>query len=379
MKIGIITFHASHNCGSQLQAFALQQTLLKLGYDNEIIDFSNQGSREMYKTIPNIHPLKRGIRGRLHYWFKSIMFYKLLKKQAQYYNTFINNNFILSAKKYHSDNDLRQEKFDYSHFIAGSDQVWNICCPDADTAYYLDFVENGKKIAYAVSTGATIIKEKAKDIALYKKLVNDFYAISVREKNSVAQFKELTGRNDIELLIDPTMLFTQNDWEHYFDLNSPIIHGDYIFYYAFHYDHEVNKAVMDIAKKYCMPVYIIEARAWGPLNARKDGLSLCNESGPIAFLNLVKYAKMVLTTSFHGTAFSVIFRKNFWFIDSIIHNPKDDRVKTLLEQVKLTDRIISSEQLYFTEEYKAPDYQQMTDIIQSLQDKSIAYLKKNLS
>lgn len=63
-KIGTITFQASHNCGSLLQAYALQQTLKAMGYDNEIINFSNEGSRDMYSILPPIHLFRRGIRGR---------------------------------------------------------------------------------------------------------------------------------------------------------------------------------------------------------------------------------------------------------------------------------------------------------------------------
>ena len=82
-KIGIITFHASHNCGSMLQAYALQSTLIRLGYTNEIINFSNAGSREMYSVLPKIHFFRRGIRGRISSWFKSLEYYNLLKNHCQ--------------------------------------------------------------------------------------------------------------------------------------------------------------------------------------------------------------------------------------------------------------------------------------------------------
>lgn len=189
----------------------------------------------------------------------------------------------------------------------------------------------------------------------------------------------MTGRKDIELLIDPTLLLTQNSWEKYFNLDKPIIQGNYIFYYAFHYSRAVNKTVMQIAEKTNMPVYIIEARAWGPGGCKKDGIQLCKESGPIAFLNLMKYANMVLTTSFHGTVFSVIFRKNFWFIDSDMHNAMDDRASTLLDQVGLPNRLILGEKLLEKDFTEIPNYKSMDKIITELQNKSISFLNKNLS
>lgn len=378
-KVGTITFQASHNCGSLLQAYALQQTLKTMGYYNEIINFSNEGSHDMYSILPPIHPFRKRIRGRLMNWIKSVRYYSILKRQHSFYESFINNKLYLSNGVYNSNKELQDANFDYTHYITGSDQVWNIACPDADTAYYLDFVKSGKKIAYAVSTGATNIKKKASKPDLYKKLVDDFDFISVREQNAVIQFKEMTGRDDIELLIDPTLLFTQKDWENHFDLSRPMIEGDYIFYYAFHYDKAVNKIVMEIAKRMNMPVYIIEAKAWGPKECYKDGLKLCEYSGPEAFLNLMKFSKMSLTTSFHGTVFSVIFRKCFWFIDSVMHDPMDDRAATLVNQLGLPDRLISGKDLLRQKVDIAPDYSEMDERIRILQSAAKSFLTNSLS
>lgn len=378
MKIGIITFHASHNCGSLLQAYALQQTLFKEGYENEIINFANQGSKDMYSIMPPI--IKEGrIRGYLvKYFLKSLPYISIIKRQSDFYNEFINKYLVLSKKEYSSNKDLCLEKFEYTHYITGSDQVWNICCSDADDAYFLNFVKQGKRIAYAVSLGATIIKEKATNYIKYIDLLKKFDAISVREKNAIKQINEMSDK-DVELLIDPTLLYLQSDWEKSFDLTKRIIEEDYIFYYAFHYNDEVNKIVMEISKRYKLPVYIIDAKSWGPRGKRKSGLKLCKESGPIAFLNLIKNAKLVLTTSFHGTVFSVIFRKKFWFIDSSFHSHFDDRTNTLVSMLGLTDRMISGEKLLkinpIDEEI---DYRDTSIRITELQQKAITFLKRNI-
>ena len=198
------------------------------------------------------------------------------------------------------------------------------------------------------------------------------------QKSSV-QFKKMTGRNDIELLIDPTLMFTQEDWENHFTLNKPMVKGDYIFYYAFHYDDAVNKVVMEIANRMNMPVYILEAKAWGPKGIHKSGLKLCENSGPEAFLNLMKFAKLSLTTSFHGTVFSVIFRKCFWFIDSAMHNPMDDRAATLVNQLGLQERLILGETLLQQKVDVMPDYSQMNECIMALQSAAKAFLTRSLS
>lgn len=333
----------------------------------------------MYSILPPIHPFRRGIRGRLQNWIKSISYYSILKKQHALYESFITNKLRLSTGVYKSNKELQNAHFDYTHYITGSDQVWNIACPDADTAYYLDFVKKGKKIAYAVSTGATDIAQKANNYGVYKKLVDDFDFISVREQNTVSQFQKMTGRSDIELLIDPTLLFTQEDWENHFNLNKPMVKGDYIFYYAFHYDDAVNKVVMEIAKRMNMPAYIMEAKAWGPKGCNKSGLKLCEYSGPTAFLNLMKFAKLSLTTSFHGTVFSVIFRKCFWFIDSAMHNPMDDRAATLINRLGLPERLIQGKTLLLQKVDVMPDYSQMDNRITALQSTAKAFLIRSLS
>ena len=136
----------------------------------------------MYSILPPIHPFRRGIRGRFQNWIKSIQYYSILKRQHASYENFIANKLRLSNRAYNSNEELQNAHFDYTHYITGSDQVWNIACPDADTAYYLDFVKEGKKIAYAVSTGATDIAKKANNPELYKKFVDNFDFISVRER-----------------------------------------------------------------------------------------------------------------------------------------------------------------------------------------------------
>lgn len=378
MKIGIITFHASHNCGSMLQAFALTYILKKMNYDCEIINFANNGSRAMYNTIPPIDPFHRGVRGRLAKWWSTLPYISIINRQKEFYIDFMNKYLPLTKHEYRSNKALQNEKFDYTHYICGSDQVWNIACGDADNSYFLDFVKSGKKIAYACSLGANVIKNCAKDINIYKHLLSSFDALSVREKNAVSQIKELSGK-DVELLIDPTLLLTQSDYENAFNIGERLIEEDYIFYYAFNYTTEVNNTVMEISRRYKLPVYIIDARAWGPQGKSKEGLKLFNQSGPLVFLNLMKYAKLSLTTSFHGTVFSVIFGKHFWFINSSMHNSMDDRALTLLQMLGLSDRLIYGEKLLKTRDiFEKIDYTHCYKLIDIQKTKAIDFLSKNL-
>lgn len=378
MKIGIITFHQSHNCGSMLQAFALQHVLNELGYKNEIIDFANRGSREIYSILPPIHPFRRGIRGRLKNWICVLPFYFLIKRQSSFYYSFLKDHLTLSAKSYFSNHDLQCAKFNYTHYVCGSDQVWNTRCPDADDSYFLNFVKFGKKIAYAVSMAANRITDFSENISHYKNLLSSFDAISVRETNAIKEIHKL-GVTDVQLLLDPTLLLSQKDWENALPIGERIINEEYIFYYAYSYSDEVNKIVKHISEEYNLSVYIMEARILGTTNVRQLGFRLCDKSGPLAFLNLMKYAKLSLTTSFHGTVFSVIFHKPFWFINSSMHSEYDDRASSLLEQVGLPEHLIYGKQLLQQNVMESIDYEIVEKHIYILKNKSKTFLVNALA
>ena len=156
-KIGIITFHNSYNCGSMLQAYALQTILNKMNLKNEIIDFSNDGQRNVYSVYEKKFSLKKII--------KNIIIFncaKRIKENYDSYEKFKNTNFSLSKKKYKKASELDDEM--YHTVITGSDQVWNITIEDGDDAYFLPWVRNAKKIAYAPSFGAKNIIEHTNEM-----------------------------------------------------------------------------------------------------------------------------------------------------------------------------------------------------------------------
>ena len=129
-KTATITFHNSYNCGSMLQALALQKVLIdKYGVDNEILDFSNQGQKEMYSTFWKVTGFKSFIKNAL--W---ATVYKRIKQQAAAYEAFEHKYFRLSQDTYTSNKELTATNSKYQKFITGSDQVWNIRCMDADDA-----------------------------------------------------------------------------------------------------------------------------------------------------------------------------------------------------------------------------------------------------
>ena len=323
--IGIITFHASHNCGSILQAYALQKVLqTKLQYESEIIDFSNEGQRNYYSVFVKNDSIKHFVKNVV-----TTFFYGKAKEENRVYEEYIHNTLKLSQESYRETNELEGIEKRYSALICGSDQVWNVTCTDADDAYFLSFAKNTKKIAYATSLGAKNINRYTKSPDLYKKYILDFDAVSVREGNGQKWIESLVDQKiDVSICLDPTLLLSREEWEK--KTPARIIREDYIFYYAFNYTPEVNQVVKEISQKFNMPVYMFDVKSWGVKGNFRYGFRIADAYGPEAFLSLIKNAKMVLTTSFHGTVFSTVYQKNFWYLNSSMHSKDDDRASYLL-------------------------------------------------
>ena len=369
MKIAIITFHASDNCGSQLQTYALSKVIQDhFGVTPDVIDYSNRRQQEMYAVFREIHRVKD-----LVFNLYRLLFFYWINPYHKSFRDFISDHVHLTDVRYSLPDELKELDGKYDVYIAGSDQVWNTKAYDFDDSYFLDFVTKGRKIAYATSLGATDIIEKSCDKTKYTKLVNEFSMLSVREKNAQLLLQTITDK-PIELLLDPTLLLPKRDWDALAG-EKPLIKGKYIFYYAFTYAETPNRIVKTISEKFNMPVYIVDANAWAMGRMFMDGFKLAPKFGPKAFLNLIKYSELVLTTSFHGTALSVAMEKKFWFVKTPMLNPRDDRAITLLYQLGLLDRLQGSDYLLSHDVFMPLERTVSAD---ELKQKSIRYLSQAL-
>ena len=372
-KTAIITFNNSDNCGSMLQALALQNKLEEYT-DTEvsIIDFSNEGQQELYSIFDKPTSIKKII--------KNILLapvYGKLKKQKEDYSRFA-KHFNLTDKKYSHNSELEELNGQYDYFVCGSDQVWNIKCPDADDAYFLNFVHQGVKIAYAPSLGGANLADVAEDPKKYVDLMNDIKYISIREANGKRWLEEMLHR-EVPMILDPTLLLSKDEWLKY-ALKDRVIPGKYIFYYAFHYSKEQNEIVKSISKKMNMPVITMDVKRWVLKGVFAYGAKLSPEFGPAAFLNLMANASMVLTRSFHGVAFSTIFEKNFWMLGKLTNPNGDDRAASVLNQFGLSDRMISLDEISAGADLtKEIDYSEVKKKLSALQESSIGFIKNAFS
>lgn len=370
-KIGILTFHASHNNGSMLQAFALQNVLTEKFYLNaEIINFSNLAQQEMYSVLPKIKSLKSFVK-----FLLLLPMYSSMKKHYLQYESFMNELLKLSGPKFDEHNISKELLNHYSSIVVGSDQIWNVKAKDADDLYYLNLELSVPKSGYAISFGANNPFVLSKG-AGYVNFVNSFVELTVRENNAKKWIEQNTMQK-VDICLDPTLLLDEAEWEKKFDIQKPLIAGDYIFFYCFSIDSKVKQFLKKMSKLYRMPVYFMDPKEWCLKVCWSSGIKMVKEFGPVSYLNYVKYAKIFVTTSFHGTAFSVIFKKNFWYIDTGDNDPeKDDRALSLLGSLGLMSRYRTVEKLLETDLYVKPDYSDTVVRLCEMKEISMKHLSR---
>ncbi len=332
-KIATITFHSSYNYGSHLQAYALQEFIKKISVepiDYKIINLRTQIQKNMYKNIFEKSGIKNNIKKVLLLNYKKDLF-----KKSENYEKFLKDR-LQVTKEYNSYDELMKEDFDFDYYISGSDQVWNLQAIDFDWSNYLEFVKKGKKISYSASFGPKPQTWNEEEKARVRNDLLQFLNLSVREQGSFDNVKELTGIKS-EIHVDPTMLLEKEDWLKIIG-DEPILKKDYIFFYDLKGREEDIKLVKEISKRLNMPVVITK---YMDLKIHFSNFEKHYYCGPVEFLNLLYNSKLVLSSSFHGNVFSVIFNKPFF----ALNGKNDFRISTMLDKFSLSDRSIVIEEI----------------------------------
>lgn len=367
-KVGIITFHAAHNYGSMLQAYALQKVILALGYDCQIINFRPITQKEMYKPIFMVGTLyDRCVR----FIIQCTYALDILRKKWLFEN-FLKKELILSSKEYTSLEDLKNADFSFDYYISGSDQIWNVQAYDFSYAYFLPFVKLGKRIAYAPSMGPHLSINRYGDMDKILELLEKYSAISVREVTG-SQYIESLINKPVATVLDPTLLLDSTEYDKLIS-NSPLIKGEYVFIYTPWSNEKVYEMAYTLGKKYNKKVVIsqglrnkYEMLRWG----RK--FKIYAAVGPKEFLNLCKNASIICCDSFHAVVFSILFRKCFFVLDGM----NDNRISTLLRITHLQGRSFSLSDDYLS----APLHIDYTNALSDLnleRGRSLEWLKKSL-
>lgn len=326
MRTVTLTFHGSHNYGSMLQAYALQQMMVRIFGENEILNFRSLRQKRMMRVIsmrPALGPILKDL--------THLMYFGSLRAKHRLFEDFLTQKLNLSDKEI---NEVTASDLNYYDLVCcGSDQIWNPGPEDFDLAYLLPFDLQAKKISYAASTGPgnRVQPEMIND---FPRLLKDFYKISVREEGTRANVQKLSDRRDIVVNCDPVFLLNKDEWIGLID-SDPIIKGDYIFLYTLYANSLIVGCAKALSRKYSVPVIISNYTNTHDLfSPFKKYL----KSGPLEFLNLLYNAKIIVTSSFHGTAFSTILNRPF----AVVNGMADNRISNLLKLTGLESRSVSS-------------------------------------
>lgn len=366
MKIGIITFHASFNYGSMLQAWALQTYLKELGHQVEIVNYRSAIQRKIY-----YRPFEWDNRYSMLSSLKRLLFYPAsicpLKRKWERFDDFLNTQLNIT-EEYRSEQALGDAHLDYDLLICGSDQIWGTA-PDATTAYYGNFADGKtRKISYAASFGQ---QPEQVDVERVRKNLRGFAAISVREERSRLFLQKHHLAEDVAVACDPTLLL---DAEEYGTLMSstPLIEDSYIFFYTpVGLPIEYFEIAERLARETGLPV--ITERAYYPKDLRRFS-HIRNHivTGPCEFLNLIKHARYVLGGSFHLQVFSILFEKDFY----CINGDRDSRTNNLLAALGLQQRIVSLSHASKALDSEPIDWQRVKYAMKTMRESSTDFLNR---
>ena len=357
-RAAVITFHRALNYGAILQAFALEKILAEIGVYAEIIDYRCPHIECIYRPFDVRHckSLSSGVK-------KCIKSFGLIKKRHNF-NEFTKKH-LRVTKKCRTRKDLQRTASKFETIITGSDQVLNSDAAGGDFSYYLDFAgSDTKKIAYAASLGYNFFPQKYETKCIEN--LKEFANISVREKSVCKTVAELTDKA-VENVLDPTLILSASQW---IDIAQK--------------PHNLpNKYILVYMMEGCK--YTIE-KARALANSKGCGLVLINPTlkqiqtckdfvmyktaSPEEFVGMFAEAEAVVTNSFHGVAFSLIFKKEFYAETS--NAEKSARIIDLLALFDLSDRLLPNEKIRKT------DWEKVNLQLLKEQNKSISWLKNSL-
>ena len=370
MKIGIITFHASFNYGSMLQAYALHKVLSDMGHNVEIVNFRSSEHKEVYhypiyfksREYSKVHLL-------LHYMTHPVSIYHHIRKWNRF-NEFL-NEYLVHTREFHTVDELRNNNFQYDYIVVGSDQIWNINCRDFSEAYWGTFCGNKTRIiAYAPSMGPT--PEMLK-LDSFKENAPRFHAVSVREERAYNYLKDNNVFQKISLTLDPTLLLNTSVFDQ-IDNRRPLVEGDYAYFYEPYTKPRFLKIALNIGEQFGYKIVIDRVYPDRYIKDHKNVLFYTN-TGPKEFLNLLRHAKLVIGHSLHAVLFSILYKKDFYALDG----DKDSRMNYIMNALGLERRFVSIENPLLLENTHIDYWDSVYEKYELLKENSLSFLKEALS
>lgn len=374
VNVGILTFHFVPNQGAVLQCWAMQKFLESEGHTVRVVDYRPAYHAVRYAPFKNpflyarwFHRKNAPLPPRTRWTLSARAFVRALAMNAEGTDRRVAAAFRAFAERhlhltplYPSLESLRRNPPPLDACLVGSDQLWNpeLLDQDFDPAYFLDFGPDSLvRFSYAVSLGKPPSDTQLRQLA---PLCRRLDAISLRE--SIPGVEKALGR-PVHVCIDPTLLLDAAD---YAGVESPErLEGDYIFVYGFETTPGIEDALAEVLRRN-PSCRIVNG------SPHRVTLRCPHESrrvyGPDAFLSFVKHARCIVTNSFHATAFSVIYQKDFV---TVPHSTRALRMNVLLDSLGLASRLWGRESFSFD----APaDWADVRGRIRDLRRHSVDYL-----
>ncbi len=323
MKIGILTYHCAHNYGAVLQCYALQEYLKSLGHEVCVVDYRPtylKYSLFIWYNWLSLNPIKC-----IKKIIRQLRSFNLQHQRHKAFEKFIHKR--LNVKSI----NLQSAQHEIDCFVFGSDQIWRKNRNQFDPIYFGEFkaAQGHKLISYAASMGLNELSETEK-VQIGKWLKN-FSTITVRETSLKQLLSPLTDKR-IEVVADPTFLLSQQEWRKI--AKAPDASQPYVLIYQVISNPLANEIARIAAQDLNAEIIEIASK----VDSRPKNHRIVYTASPEEFLGWIMNARFVVTTSFHGTAFSIIFNKAFVSIKQ--NKPSDLRIESLLNQFQLINRFI---------------------------------------
>lgn len=370
MNIGILTLQGAQNVGAVLQAYALTKVINGLEHRAELINFISD--REAARSTKGT--LKQ--KGKA-YWARKLyylFFYKSIRKRKKLFDEFREEYLqVVPSDRRVREDELYECTKKYDCLVCGSDQIWSQDTKlyDRSDAYFIDFPFEGKKISYAASFGDNIdsaLRTEEKIIPLIK----EFHNISVRETEGKAFLNRFGIEADV--CVDPTILLSADEWKQM--KITPKESGRYILYFSVN----SRRYSINIAKKLSKMtgLKVIELnphpKSWNSGFVKKYG------NGPREFLGYIMNAEYIVTNSFHGTVFSVLFNKPFLATFDEKNNEmiRESRKADLLEAVGLQQCMIKQSDVISEKRIEDIDWSVVNQKVHEMRNDSMKFLIHSL-
>lgn len=356
--VGIITYHNAINYGAVLQAYALSKQLHIMGIDCNILDYRCTAVDIQYKCRgrKNCSSWKNFIAHNL----TCILRYNKKKNFKRFQK-------LLPLSTACDCRNLERITRKYSTFITGSDQVFNPVCNKSDPTYFLNFVKKGSKNAFSASMGSISQFESSSLDTL--SMLSSFDSISMRETDAANYLSQKTGKQ-CAVTMDPIWLLNKNEWEKIATFNK---RKPYILVYNLMDLAYMRKFAIELSKKTGLPIISVNRTIMGDATYILHS-HLASNCSPSDFVGYIENAEYVVTDSFHGASFSILFGKKLFVGLNKEKDNTNSRLITILERAGLLNRIIDDQTIsnFNATIYYEELYPRLTSSIESSKE----YLKK---